>query len=92
MSTIKRRTVYYEQVNGSPVRWADWATVTTSLGAMVEPHFHLNPRPHHTAYDPTDEMTRVDIMQRVNDLGNLPNLMGTDIVLHGGTMMPRVGR
>jgi len=91
-TNIIRRTVYCEQVNGSPVRFGDWAQVITSLGTMVEPFTQISPRPAHRAYDPTDDMARVDDIVRVNDLGNLPNLMGMAGALVGGTLMPRVGR
>lgn len=94
MTSILKRTVFIEE-NGGALTFQDWALCTTTLGTMVEP-FMPNTRKSNDVgmidFDPTDEISRIDQIQRINsDL--LPKLLsGGDDVLHGGTHMPRVGR
>jgi hypothetical protein len=86
--SIKRRTVYYSQVNGSPMEFHDWASVVTSLGQMVEP-FEVNLKVSSVAFDATDDMSRIDKMERIDPIRQKVALTGTDYVLHGGVMALR---
>jgi hypothetical protein len=86
--SIKRRTVYFSKVNGSPLEFHDWASVVTSLGQMVEP-FEVNQKVPAVAFSADDDMSRIDQLERIDPVKQKIALTGTDYALHGGAMMPR---
>jgi len=104
--SIVKRTVLYEKKDGLPFRFSDWAlVVTTDIGSCVEPfcHAHKGFQQSSTTfeYDPTDEMTRIDLMQNIDITGETGLLSGFDGhestdpaygAIHGGKMMPRNGK
>jgi hypothetical protein len=94
-NSILKRTVFYEKKGNGPVRFGDWALVTTTLGVAVEPFTSLGlrtvPNTNVNSYNPTEDCSRVDEMRPV-DLGQLNLLLSGGQVIHGGTISPRVGR
>jgi len=103
--SIVKRTVFYEKKDGQPFRFSDWSmVVTTDVGSCVEPtcFAHRGPQdPSATwTYDPTDEITRVDLLKNI-DFNSETNVLSgfgpfTDDVtfgaIHGGKLHPRDGR
>lgn len=96
MSDVLKRTVFYERRDGY-VRFSDWALVTHSLGTMAEP-FNVNSRISSSNnesipnFDFTDNASRIDEMIEIDaDKLNLI-LSGGDDAIHGGNILPRVGR
>ena len=93
--SIARRTVFYGDSSGGMVRFLPFAMVETTAGTMVEP-FEVNqvhsPSVSYESYDPTDEVNRVDSVERI-DLRDYSRLLsyGQDTVLHGGEIRPRAG-
>ena len=91
--SILKREIFYDDAGGF-VRFADWASVTTTLGAMAEPFL---PNDRHLPgafgqFDPTDEIARIDSI-RVVDADVQPRaLSGGDHALNGGVQLPRDGR
>ena len=106
--SIVRRTVYYEKLDGQPFRFSDWSKVTTTdVGACVEPtcfaHRGFQDPSTTWAYDPTDEITRVDLLKNMDmsaesnimsgyDANSFPLVNGENGIIHGGTMYPREGK
>lgn len=92
--SITNRTVYYDVTDGIKRFW-DWASVTTTIGSMVEP-FVVNARVSKETpiieFDPTDEIARIDEIKGRTIDKSLLVLSGGDYQLHGGYMMPRDGR
>lgn len=91
--SILRRTVFYDKTGGI-VRFWDWALTTTTLGTMAEP-FTANMRPDKAPirnFDPTDECARIDEMVEADINQSLIMLSGGVNQLHGGCLLPRVGR
>lgn len=93
MSTIQKRTVFYEKKEGQPFRFHDFAQVVTPLGVMVEPFLPNNKLTfgNITDFDPADEMARIDVMQGI-DMDREKLVLSDDEVIHGGHCMPRTGR
>lgn len=94
-TNVLRRTVFVEQDSNGYFRFADWALVVTTLGAMVEP-FSANERFQRGTgfanFDPTEDLSLITEIKQV-DFDLLPTLLsGGGPVVHGGTTMPRVGR
>lgn len=91
--SILKRTVFYDKTGGI-VRFWDWALVTTTLGTMAEP-FVANMRSIDAPvrnFDPTDEIARIDEMKEADIGQSLLLLSGGKNQLHGGCLLPRVGR
>lgn len=92
--SILNRVAFYDKTGGVVRMW-DWALCTTTLGAMAEP-FCINNR--HTpssdliAFDPTDQIARVDDIINMDIGKEKLVLSGGDHQLNGGTLMPRSGR
>ena len=77
--SILKREIYCDQVNGV-IRFWDWAIVTTTIGAMIEP-FSINP--YHTLDSQPVAVDRNDIMRRIDAIHLADH--GTDkLVLSGG--------
>jgi len=94
MSTILRRDVFYDDTGGY-IRFWDWALCTTTLGTMAEPFFpndRLGIQAQISEYDPTEEMSRMDGIRASSVDKQLLTLSGGQHQLHGGPLMPRVGR
>jgi hypothetical protein len=92
--SILNRTVYYDNSRGRAMFW-DWASVTTTLGEMVEPFiagakFATN-RPT-VDFDPEDEIARIDIIRAMPLHKEQIVLSGGDGHLNGGVLVPRLGR
>lgn len=90
--SIQRRTVFYDVINNI-VRFHDWATVTTTLGAMMEPHNIQQVHHHDEAvstpnFDYTDEINRIDKLEQM-DSHRFVRLSGEGTI--GGNMNPRLG-
>lgn len=85
--SIQKRSVLYVKPKNKQFRFIGWAMVTTTLGAMLEPFdiSHHNPGVNWVDYDPSDEISRIDELQNVDD--------GTQILLtsHGETMQTMGG-
>lgn len=96
MSEVLKRTVFYETVNGN-VRFQDWALATTSIGTMAEP-FNVNNRhvvnTNTPDFDYTDSTNRVDEMREIDSNKLLSILSGGNGggSIHGGNLLPRLGR
>ena len=91
--SILKRTVFYDDVNGIKRFW-DWAVVTTSIGSAAEP-FVVNMRSMDAPvrnFDPTDECARIDEIKQADINKSLLMLSGGNYRLHGGNLLPRVGR
>uniref|UniRef100_A0A6M3IK09 Uncharacterized protein n=1 Tax=viral metagenome TaxID=1070528 RepID=A0A6M3IK09_9ZZZZ len=93
MSDILKRTIFIDD-SGGVIRFHDWAVVTTSLGVMMEPCTGIHRVSTDTAgglsnYDATEPMSRIDAIQR-HSLDRGLYIVGE--VIHGGRMVPRVGR
>lgn len=94
--SILKRTVFYDKTGGF-VRFWDWGLTTTTIGTMAEP-FNANARraagdnTNIGAFNPTDEMTRIDDMVEADIGRSLIMLSGGDNQIHGGCMIPRTGR
>ena len=92
--SILKRTAFYDQTGGFVRMW-DWALTMTTLGAMAEP-FCINnrksPDSDVIAFDPTDQIARVDELINMDIGKEKLVLSGGDHQLNGGTMMPRAGR
>ncbi len=92
--SILQRSVYYDDTGGYITFW-DWAKVTTTLGAMVEP-FNVGQKFDFDAdklhFDPEDEIARIDSI-RIMDLNKQQRILsGNDGHIHGGVLIPRTGR
>ena len=102
-TTIFKRTVYYEKLDGNPFRFSDWAhVVARDVGECVEP-FSLSLRLFsNSEYDPTDDMSRIDLLQNIDMNKETVILSGSSreninsdggtVQFMGGTMIPRSGR
>lgn len=91
--SIQKRTVFYDNTGGIARFW-DWALVTTTIGSMAEP-FVVNDRhamEKSIEYDPTDEIVRVDEIRAHTIDSQQLELSGGQHHLHGGVLVPRVGR
>ena len=92
--SIQKRTVYFDNTGGYARFW-DWAVVTTTLGAMAEP---FSPNVRHQshqdfeAFDPEDEINRVDEIRSASVDKRDLILSGGDRPLNGGYQLPRTGR
>lgn len=91
--SIQKREVFYDNTGGY-VRFWDWAIATTTLGSMAEPFL---PNDRHlpgkfSEFDPTDEISRIDDMRASSVDKQLLTLSGGQHQLHGGSLLPRVGR
>lgn len=92
--SIRKRTVFYSD-KGGQIKFLDWALVMTSLGACAEP-FDMNNRGQPNTdipdYDPSDMMTKVDRLERVEDEDAVYRLLSSleEPPLNGGNMSPRV--
>jgi hypothetical protein len=93
--SILKRTIFYDDTGGF-VRFRDWARVTTTLGAMMEPHvvnLRQVPGIDFANFDPEDEIARVDLVQRIDAVKeNTIFSWDSPVPLHGGIQMPRVGK
>ena len=97
---IKHRTVLMQRDSRKPsdgtfIRPLNWALVTTSLGAMVEPFMPFAQHSMGTGwrnYDATDECVRVDEIQFVDADRHMLILSGSNEQIHGGDLLPRVGK
>ena len=91
--SILKRDVFYDDSRGKIMFW-DWAKVTTTLGAMVEP-FIVGQKfvtDVDTAdFDPEDMMSRIDSI-RIMDLNKEQLILSTDPHLHGGSTISSTGR
>lgn len=92
--SINNRTVFYDNTGGI-VRFWDWASVDTTLGAMAEP-FMVNARRSNDTptieFDPADEIAKItEIRSAPIDISMLVLSRGQDS-LHGGYQIPRDGR
>lgn len=90
--SIQRRTVYYDVISNI-VRFHDWATVTTTLGAMMEPHnlqqvLNVDETVSIPDFDYTDEINRIDRLEQM-DSHRFVRLSGEGTI--GGNMNPRIG-
>lgn len=96
MAVIHKRTVYYEKKPGGVFRFSDFASVVTNLGQMIELRQPFSRRAiggDLGDFDPADEMSRIDEMQNIDMLKEKQILSGGEYPpLHGGYLMPRVGR
>ena len=95
MSDIRKRVALYE-VSGGKVRFQDWALVNTALGTMVEP-FNANNRfsvdTQIPDFDFTDAGSKIDELKEINADTFLSMLaVGGANQIHGGNLLPRVGR
>ena len=92
--SILNRTVYYDTSRGISMFW-DWATVTTTIGAMVEPFIVGEKFAFDVAtvdFDPEDEIARMDIIRAMPLDKEQLVLSGGDGHLHGGPTVTRIGR
>jgi hypothetical protein len=91
--SILKRSVFYDNTGGIARFW-DWAVVTTTLGAMVEP---FSPNVRHSPgnsvldFDPTDEIARIDSIRAAPRDKSKLMLSGGEHVLNGGDIHPRTG-
>ncbi len=92
--SIQKRTVLYEKTNTGVFRFSDWALTTTSLGVCAEPFTMNLKKPIGSApvFDATDEMSRVDFLQNIDLDAEKKVLSGGTYNLHGGNLIPRIGR
>lgn len=90
MSGVKHRTCFYDDSTGV-VRWQDWALVKTAVGDCCEPNPVLNrrhmPDTDFANFDPTDMISRVDAIERV-DLKRQYTFLGDAC---GGVHLPKSG-
>lgn len=94
MASIIRRTVFYDNTGGIARFW-DWALCGTTLGTMAEPFSANNRHAVNTAsieFDPEDEIARIDYITQASSDRQQLLLSGGNEVIHGGTLMPKVGR
>jgi len=92
--SIQSRTVYHDDSRGISMFW-DWATVTTTLGAMVEPFIVGEKFAFDVAtvdFDPEDEIARMDIIRSMPLDKEQLILSGGTGHLHGGVTVTRTGR
>lgn len=90
--SIQKRTIFFEKKANVPIRYSDFAMVTTTLGSMVEPFCFANRIfDYNTDYDPTDQIARVDDMTGI-DLDKEQLLLSGGDHLHGGKLTMRTGR
>ena len=94
MATIQKRTLLFEKKKNDVIRFHDWALVITPLGVCAEPfnYAHNKGLGETPNFDSTDEMTRIDAMQSIDMDREKLVLSGGIDALHGGYLMPRVGR
>ena len=91
--SIKKRTVYADNTNGI-IRFWDWASVTTTVGACIEP---FTPGAIHSIQTPTiqfdaeDEIARIDDIQ-IRSIDQQQLVLGGGQHLQGGILHPRDGR
>lgn len=87
MSILKRQ-IFIDGSNRQ-IRFFDWALVTTTLGAMMEPrNWNMVPTKG-TEFDPLDIMARIDEIGSVDILRQKETFMGAGTVLHGGNQLPQ---
>jgi len=91
--SILNRTAYFD-ISGGVVRFLDWATVTTTLGGMTEPHFHQRTGLGDEVinFDFEDEIARIDELKIMDARQQNQLLSGGDHALIGGHVHPRIGR
>lgn len=93
--SILNRTVYFEKDASGICRFSDWATVTTTIGAMAEP-FVANERYGFGPYqdfDPSDEIVRVDNIRAIVDGQDFKFLTNSgEPQFTGGVLQPKTGR
>ena len=95
---ILNRTIYYDDSDGY-IRWMDWATVTTTIGAAVEPflvqRIGVGADPGDLAnYEFDDQIARVDSIERI-DSHKFARILSGGIdnpPVQGGNCLPRVGK
>lgn len=95
MSDVLKRTVLYEKRDGK-IRFQDWALVVHEQGTMAEP-FNVNSRYDRMAgdmtnFDYTDPSNRIDEIKEIDADKSLIFLSGGSDQIHGGNLLPRVGR
>lgn len=94
MSDIFQRTVFYETRDGK-IRFQDWALVQTTLGQMAE-MFNVNTRvavgTQVPTFDYTDASNRIDEMKEIDADKLMLLISGGASQIHGGNLLPRVGR
>ncbi len=92
--SILNRTVYHDDSRGISMFW-DWATVTTTLGAMVEPFIAGQKFASNLPtvdFDPEDEISRIDSIRSMSLDKEQLILSGGNGHLHGGPTVTRTGR
>jgi len=87
MSILKRQ-IFLDGANRQ-VRFFDWALVTTTLGAMMEPRNWNQVPSGGKEYDPEDELSRIDEVGSVDILRQMFSFMGAGEVIHGGNQYPQ---
>lgn len=91
--SILKRDVFYDDAKGFITFW-DWAKVTTTLGAMVEP-FVVGQKfvadVDKADFDPEDEISRIDSI-RIMDLNKEQLILSGGGHIHGGSLIPVLGR
>jgi len=90
---IKRRTVYVDKDADGNLRFWDYATVTTTVGSMVEPFLPGLRHATGTKYAElaVDEINRIDQIQ-VRSIDEQQLVLGGGFHTQGGTLNPRTGR
>ena len=103
-TTILKRTVLYEKRDGEPFRFSDWAIVVAkNVGTCAEPFSMTQRMFTNNEYDFEDDMSRIDLMQNIDIIGENVilsgggskadlNANGSAIYFMGGIMQPRDGR
>jgi len=95
MSDIRKRTIFIDDsMKDGVIRFHDWAMVITELGVMMEPMPEIgkvmdNAKDGFVNYDALEPMCRIDCIQRIS-LDRGLNILGE--VIHGGNLVPRIGR
>lgn len=87
MSILKRQ-IFIDGSNGQ-IRFFDWALVTTTLGAMMEPRNWNQIPTKGTSYDPQDELAQIDDIGSIDILRQKETFLGAGSVIHGGNQYPQ---
>ena len=91
--SILQRACFYDDTRGFITFW-DWAKVTTTLGAMVEPFtpgLKFAKDVDKADFDPEDEIARIDSI-RIMDLNREQTILSGGGHLHGGEQFSTDGR
>ena len=92
--SILKRSVLYIKPDKKQYRFPGWAIVTTTLGAMLEPFdisSHHSPSQGWIDFDPSDEITRIDDLQNIdNGKQILLTSFGETMQTMGGDRHPSV--